>query len=171
MYHGGTQTCQTLNPSEKSSLRRTGNLRDFHTCILLQQTSRLFYPATGCKGEASEGHHREVKSSTQHTRIGFEDFIKVRISLYQQFFPSLIIKKRKGNVKVESHGARQRSRAKRRQRGQGDAAIRAPTWQDVTCGEQEEETGQIQIGLVANSENISISLVVSVLIKVCILRT
>lgn len=28
-------------------------------------------------------------------------------------------------------------------KGQRDTAIRAPTRQDVTCGEQEEETGQI----------------------------
>lgn len=53
----------------------------------------------------------------------------------------------------------------------GDAAIRAPTWQDVTCGEQEEETGQIQINLLAAPEYMSIplgaSVAVNVLIKAC----
>lgn len=43
--------------------------------------------------------------------------------------------------------------------------------QDVTCGEQEEETGQIQINLVAAPENMSIplgaSVAVNVLIKAC----
>lgn len=32
---------------------------------------------------------------------------------------------------------------RRRQQSRRDTAIRAPAGQDVTCGEQEEETGQI----------------------------
>lgn len=35
------------------------------------------------------------------------------------------------------------NKARQRGRSQGDTAIRAATWQDVTCGEQERETGQI----------------------------
>lgn len=40
----------------------------------------------------------------------------------------------------------------------GDGAIRTATRQDVTCGEQEEETGQIQISFSATLENMSIPL-------------
>lgn len=50
----------------------------------------------------------------------------------------------RGNVEVGSHGARQwKKKSQKEKQSQGDTAIRAPTWQDVTCGEQEEETGQI----------------------------
>lgn len=48
--------------------------------------------------------------------------------------------KRETTDRVSGRKARKRSR---RRHGQGDSAIRAQTWQDVTCGEQEEETGQI----------------------------
>lgn len=64
---------------------------------------------------------------------------------------SLIIQKKEEIWRWGSHGeseaettaiskGRKRSR---KQRSWGDTAIRAPIWQDVTCGEQEEETGQI----------------------------
>lgn len=73
--------------------------------------------------------------------------------------------KRETTDRVSGRKARERSR---RRHGQGDSAIRAPTWQDVTCGEQEEETGQIQINLVAAPENMSIPLEASVAANVLI---
>ncbi len=48
-----------------------------------------------------------------------------------------------GQETTECLNGRKARKKSRRQRSRGDTAIRTPTWQDVTCGEQEEETGQI----------------------------
>lgn len=47
------------------------------------------------------------------------------------------------NKTVAYVSGRKTIKRSRRHHSQGDTAIKAPTWQDVTCGEQEKETGQI----------------------------
>lgn len=86
-----------------------------------------------------------MKSSQEHKDIGFEGEKERLISLRSKRMKSLI------REKTEQIWSYFKKAEKRKVAGQEtteekpekDTAIRAPTWQDVTCRVQEEETRQI----------------------------
>lgn len=131
----------------KSSSTKIGNLQGF-TGYHLLLIKRVVYSILrqDARGRLPKGIITRWR--VHSSRIGFESGKKgwFPCSCKRMTLSSLIIQKREeiwrwGESEAETTAkARKRSR---KQRSQGDTAIRAPTWQDVTCGEQEEETGQI----------------------------
>lgn len=97
-----------------------------------------------------------MKSSQQHTRIvnkAAERKGLFLFSLKNTTFHSLIREKIKEIMEVGTGEASKQSEAEMEwkrntdcvsgRKAGADRAIKATTWQDVACGEQEKETGQI----------------------------
>ncbi len=109
-----TKTCLSVGHVLLEIPVRIAHWEAQKTCRILRlsspsnKTSHLFYPETGCNGKATEGHHREVKSSRQRTGIGFESGKKSLFSLNAEENDILVFDQgeNRGNIEIWSRGER-----------------------------------------------------------------